>query len=107
MERVIERLADGLGNTIGAAADSGILFIVFAMLWVGFGAALVWSQGSLAAAWQCIRGLPLVFEVVVWLLFLPVMAGLWIWEAAWPLVLRLFLIAGLAGWNLLVFLPKR
>jgi hypothetical protein len=39
-------------------------------------------------------------------LFLPVMAGLWVWETTWPLVLRVMIIVGLAGWNLLVLLPR-
>jgi ABC-type amino acid transport system permease subunit len=67
---------------------------------------LVLSQGSLDDAWATIRGLPLIVQIVVWLLFLPVMAGLWIWETTWPLVVRVLLIVSLAGWNLLVFLPR-
>jgi hypothetical protein len=106
MDGVIETLASGLGNGIGWMAEHGILFVVFAALWVAFGAALIWSQGSLDQAWATIRGLPLIVQLGVWLLFLPVMAGLWVWETAWPLLLRVLVIAGLAGWNLLVFLPK-
>jgi hypothetical protein len=34
------------------------------------------------------------------------MAGLWIWESTLPLVIRLLLVLGVAGWNLLVFLPR-
>jgi len=34
------------------------------------------------------------------------MAGLWIWESSWPLLIRLLLVVGLAGWSLLIFLPK-
>lgn len=32
--------------------------------------------------------------------------GLWIWETTWPLIVRVVLTAGIAGWNLLVFLPR-
>jgi hypothetical protein len=42
----------------------------------------------------------------VWLLFLPVVAGLWIYETTWPLVLRLLLIASIGGWNIWMFLPR-
>jgi ABC-type amino acid transport system permease subunit len=66
----------------------------------------VWSQGSLDQAWTWIRGLPLLVQILAWLLFLPVMAGLWVWETTWPVLVRVVLILGLAGWNLLVFLPK-
>lgn len=67
---------------------------------------MVLSQGSLDQAWAAIRGLPLVVQIVVWVVFLPVMADLWVWETTWPLAVRLLVIASVAGWNLLVFLPR-
>lgn len=106
MEWFVENAASGLGNTVGWLAESGVLFGIFALIWIAFGAALLWSQGSVDAAWATIRGLPLVLQAVVWLLFLPVMIGLWVWETTWPLVVRLVLVLGIAGWNLLVFLPR-
>jgi hypothetical protein len=106
MERIIETTASGLGNTIGWMAEHGVLFAIFLVLWVSFAAGLVWSQGTVDQAWQFIRELPLVVQIVVWILFLPVMAGMWIWETTWPTVVRLLLIFGVAGWNLLVFLPR-
>ena len=106
MDRVIEPLASGLGNSIGWMADHGLLFAVFAVLWIAFGVALIWSQGSVDQAWTAINGLPLILRLLVWLLFLPVMAGLWVWETSWPLVVRVITILGIAGWNLLVFLPR-
>lgn len=106
MERVIEPLASGLGDSIGWMADHGVLFAVFAIIWVAFGAALIWSQGSLDQAWAAINGLPLLIRIVAWLLFLPVMAGLWVWETSWPLIVRVIGVVGIAAWNLLVFLPR-
>jgi hypothetical protein len=106
VEHVIETLASGLGNGVGWLAENGILFAIFAIIWIAFAAGLIWSQGSLDQAWNAIRGLPLIVQILVWVLFLPVMVGLWIWEASWPLVVRLVLVLGVAGWNLLVFLPK-
>ena len=106
MDQMIETLASGLGNSVGWLAEHGVLFVIFALIWVAFGAGLLLSQGSLDQAWQAIRGLPLVVQVLGWLLFLPVMIGLWVWETTWPLILRLVLVLGIAGWNLLVFLPR-
>jgi ABC-type amino acid transport system permease subunit len=103
MEQVIERTATGLGNSVAFLAESGILFVVFAFIWAAFGLALIWSQGSLDGAWEAIRDLPVLAEGLIWLLFLPVMLGLWIWEASWSLIMRLVLIFGIAGWTLLVF----
>ncbi len=106
MDKVIETLASGLGNGIGWLASHGVLFVLFALLWAGFLAAVVMSQGTLDGTWETIRGLPIVLQAIVWLLFLPVVAGLWIWETSWPFVVRVLLVVGLAGWNLLVFLPR-
>ena len=57
MDRIIEPLANGLGNGIGWLADHGVLFTSFAVMWVAFGIALVLSQGSLdeACSRQCGR----------------------------------------------------
>jgi len=106
MEGIIETTATALGNTIGWLAENGVLFIAFAAIWLAFGIGLIWSQGSLDQAWATIRGWPLIVQAIAWLLFLPIMAGLWIWETSWPLVVRVVLVLSLAGWNLLVFLPR-
>jgi hypothetical protein len=106
MERIVETVADGLGNGIGFMAENGVLFVVFAAAWLAFGAGLIWSQGSVDAAWDWIRELPLITQAFVWLLFLPVMVGMWIWQTTWPLAIRLLLIVGIGGWNLLIFLPR-
>ncbi len=106
MDQVIETVASGMGNTVAFLAETGVLFAIFAVLWFAFGATLIGSQGSLDAAWHWVRGLPLIVQGFVWLLFLPVVFGLWVWETTWPLILRLVLITGVAGWNLIVFLPR-
>ena len=106
MEQVIGTLASGMGNSVAWMAENGILFAIFAVIWVAFAAGLIFSQGSVDQAWQTIRDLPLIIQIVVWVLFLPVMIGLWIWETSWPLIVRLVLVIGVAGWNLLMFLPR-
>ncbi len=82
------------------------VFVVFAVLWVAFAWALVAGQGGLDQAWSWIRELPLIFQLIVGVLFLPVVAGLWIWESTWPLVIRLVLVGGLAIFNLYLFFPR-
>jgi len=106
MDQVIQTLASGVGDSVGWLAENGILFGIFALIWIAFGAGLIWSQGSVDQAWATVRGLPLIVQAVVWLLLLPVMVGLWVWETTWPLIVRLVLVVGIAGWNLLVFLPR-
>lgn len=106
MESVVETTASTLGNSISFMAEYGILFAIFAVIWIAFGAGLIWSQGSVDAAWQAIRDLPWFLEILVWLLFLPVMVALWIWETTWPLALRVLLVMGIGAWNLFIFLPR-
>lgn len=106
MDQVIETLASGLGNSFAWLAENGILFGIFALIWIALAAGLIWSRGSVDQAWETIRGLPLIVQAVVWLLLLPVMVGLWVWETTWPLIVRLVVVVGIAGWNLLVFLPR-
>ncbi len=114
METIITTFVDGvLVPLIGAVtaplpflASSGILLLVFGGLWAAVAVALVREPARIDAAWQRIRALPLVVRAIVWLLFLPVMAGIWIWRTGWPRVARLVLVGGIAGWNLLIFLPR-
>ena len=81
------------------------VFILFTLLWLAFIAALIFRREMLKNTWQRIRSLHLLVQLILWLLFLPVMLGLWIWQTSWPLWLRLVLIASLAWWNVYVFFP--
>ena len=113
--RLLSRAIEGLvrwvlvpvTGVIPFLISSGILLVLFAALWLGFGALLVADTSAVDEAWRSIGGLPLPILGFAWLLFLPPMAGLWVWTTSWPLAIRLILIAGLAGWNLLVFIPRR
>ncbi|MBN1583710.1 MAG: hypothetical protein JXA89_23590 [Anaerolineae bacterium] len=74
--------------------------VIVAMLWVGFAIALVVNREWLDLLWNGVRALPSVVEIVVWLLFLPIMVGLWIWESSWPTFVRLLAFAGIVVWTL-------
>ena len=114
MDTILTTLIDGiLVPLIGAVtapipflASSGILLLVFAALWAAFGVALVRDPARIEGSWRRLRALPLVARAVAWVLFLPVLAGIAIWRTGWPQAARLVLVGGLAGWNLLMFLPR-
>jgi hypothetical protein len=82
------------------------VFTLFTLLWLAFAVVLLFKRERLENAWKSIRRLPLLVQLILWLLFLPVMLGLWIWETTWPLWLRLVLVASLAWWNIYVFFPR-
>jgi len=103
---VVDHTIVPVANSIPWMISHWVLFALFGALWVAFGAALVMNQGGLDAAWTWLRSLPLILQAIVWLLFLPVTGGLWIWETSWPIIVRIVLVVGLAGWNLLMFIPR-
>ncbi|MDQ2692711.1 MAG: hypothetical protein M3Y68_11800 [Chloroflexota bacterium] len=82
-------------------------FAILTLLWLGFAAALIFNQALLDSVWISFRGLPWIAQGVVWVLILPVTAGLWIWETSWPLWLRLLLVIGLAWVTIYTFFPRR
>ncbi len=110
MDTVIVALVNGIVVPVTSAipflVSSGILLAVFAALWAAFGLALVRDRAALDRAWQDVRRRPRIVQGLLWLLFLPVVAGLWTWRRGWPVVTRLVIIAGVAGWNLLIFVPR-
>jgi putative copper export protein len=82
-------------------------FAILGLLWLGFGAALLFNPEILQAAWQAFRGWSWVVQALVSLLTLPVVLGLWVWQTTWPLWLRLILVIGLAWVTLYTFFPKK
>lgn len=82
-------------------------FGILALLWLGFGAALIFNQAILDGVWQFFREMPLAAQLIVGFLVLPVVLGLWIWESSLPLWLRLILVLGLGFATIYTFLPKQ
>ena len=107
VDRLVRWVVIPVTSVIPVLVRTGALVLVFGALWVGIGVAPVGDPAAVDAAWQSIVSQSLVVQAVAWLLFLPLMGGLWVWSTDWPLVARIVLIAALAGWNLLVFIPRR
>ena len=76
--------------------------VVFAVLWVGFAVALVVNRGWLDALWNRAQALPMAPKIIAWVIFTPIMTGLWIWESSWPALGRLAGFAGIIAWTLVV-----
>ena len=82
-------------------------FAILGILWLGFGASLIFNQALLDTVWQFFRGMPFALQVIVGFLVLPVALGLWIWESSWPLWIRLILVLGLGFATIYTFFPKQ
>jgi hypothetical protein len=80
---------------------SSYAIVIFAMLWVGFAIALVVNREWLDLLWNSVQELPFAAEIIVWVIILPIMVGLWIWESSWPAFVSLLAVAGIVIWTLL------
>ena len=67
----------------------GILWIVFAVLWI-------FSADTLGHVFNWITGLPVVLEVILWIVFLPWVGSLYIWHSSLPQWLTIVLIVLIA-----------
>ena len=74
--------------------------MIFVVLWVGFLIALITNQEWLYVLWNWAQALPLVPKIIIWMIFLPIMVGLWIWESSWPTLGRLGGFSGIVAWTL-------
>jgi hypothetical protein len=89
----------------GATAVFNVLvFVVFAVLWLCFAAALVFAPAELDELWRGYRR-NVVLQALGWLLFLPLTAALFVWERRWQTSLRLVLVLAIAAVNLFTFFP--
>lgn len=107
IDRLVRWLVVPVTGIIPTLVSSGLLLVVFGTMWLAIGAGLIANPTTVDDAWRWLGSLPLPFQAFAWLLFLPLTTGLWTWQTDWPLVVRIVVVAGLAGWNLMVFIPRR
>lgn len=101
--------AFGLGIALVAGATfvfNVVVWLLFTVLWVAVVGALAFSPATLDEVWQAARRPAILIQAVVWLLFLPIMAGLWIWQRPWAAAIRLMLLLAIAVWNVFLFFPR-
>jgi hypothetical protein len=91
----------GFWNDVVSKGMSLYAGLIFAVLWVGFVVALLVNREWPGQIWSWVQSLPPVPRVIVWVLLLPIMVGLWIWESPWPTLGRLAGLAGIVAWTLL------
>jgi hypothetical protein len=107
MDRLVRWVILPVTGIIPFLVRTGLLFAGFAVLWAGFLVAMVVDPSILDTLRRSLESLPFLLQAVAWLLFLPLTAGLWVWGTDWAPIVRVVLVVGIAGWNLLMFLPRR
>ncbi len=80
-------------------------FGLLTTLWLAFAAALILNRGLVDKAWRLFRSSPILVQIVIAVLVLPVIIGLAVWETRWPIWLRLVLVLGLAWVTIYTFFP--
>ncbi len=106
VEGILVPLITVITTPVAWLAASGLLVIVFGVVWGALAVALVRDPARIDSTWRRLRGTPIVVQALAWLLFLPVLAAIVAWRTGWPAAVRLAVVGGLAGWNLLMFLPR-
>jgi hypothetical protein len=84
-----------------------LFFILMVVLWGAFIALAVASPETLSGAWQSTRDLWWPLQVLVWIVLLPWMIGLWVWQTDWSLGARSALVAVLAVGSSAASFPRR
>ena len=64
------------------------------------------SPGTLDDVWHAVHRRALVIQAVAWLLYLPIMIGLWIWERPWPVAVRVVPVLALGAWTVFFLFPQ-
>jgi len=76
-------------------------------LWGAFIALAFASPETLTEIWRWTSDLWWPLQVAVWILFLPWMIGLWVWQTDWSFAARMALVVVLAlGWSAASF-PRK
>lgn len=87
----------------GGAGGSGL----FTLLWLVFFAFLIFEPERLTDVWLWFRELPLIVQVIGWLVLLPLVLGLVVWNAPWPTGARITVIGLIALLTIGLFSPRR
>jgi hypothetical protein len=66
------------------------------ILWLAFAGLWIFSSETLGHIFTWIQGLPLILEIIVWIVFIPWVGSLWIWHSSWPLWLKVVVIVAIA-----------
>jgi hypothetical protein len=88
--------------TAGAYAWLGLMV----GMWAAFAVLAVTSEDTLARVWDWVAGLPLVLELVAWLLTFPWLLALAVWESAWSDTARVLVVLAIGTAWTLISVPR-
>lgn len=90
--RRVEGVADSSQVSKRSTSTAAPLNIV----WLIFFGLMVFSPETLTAVWEWVQGRNDALQVILWILTLPYMVALAIWESDWQTWLRIVLVVSIA-----------
>jgi hypothetical protein len=91
---------------IPAHAPGSVFFALMAGLWGAFVALLAVSPSTLDDAFAWLRGLPFVWEALMWIVTLPWTVAYLAYDASWEHWLRVVVVAVIVGVHLTACAPR-
>ncbi len=79
---------------------SAYAVVVLAIAWIGVGLALTVDPELPDSAWESLIATAIPVQVALWVLFLPITLGLWIWTSDFPAFVPVAYGLALALWTL-------
>ena len=101
VERAVKRSAP-----VAMEAPGSMFLAVMAGVWGAFVALLAASPATLADAYDWLRGLPLVWEALMWLLTLPWTVAYLVYETGWEHWVRVAVVASIVAVHLSICSPR-
>jgi ABC-type amino acid transport system permease subunit len=109
LEAAVAIVALGAFGALAAGANFAFnlpIWLLFTALWTILLAALALRRPAVDDAIASVRATPLLVQALLWVLFLPIAIGLWIWRRTWAAPVRLVLVVAFAAWNVFLFFPR-
>ena len=85
-------------------AGGGLWFIWMVGMWAAFFWLLL--AGRLDDVWRWVTQLPILVEIVVWIVLFPWLLGTWVWNSSLPDWLRVGLVVCFAVGLIVVSMPR-
>lgn len=93
------------GQTAGEAAWTTSVFGISLVATAMFCYYLIMQPARLVEIWEWSRSLNILLQGVLWVIFLPWMAALWIYSTSWALPIKLVLIVAVFVWMTWMLYP--
>jgi len=77
------------------------------LLWVAFGALILFQPDALSDSWDQYLDWNLIAQVIIGVLLLPWVVATWVWQSDWSTLIRTLVIGVLVIGTLISFAPRR